>query len=166
MYDSWSAFDTRAVGTELDDALRRPLSERTDDYKGKAISYAAYQALADMLPVDIDAVYRPMMRRLGYDPENRSWDIETPEGVAHVACGAVLEYRHHDGSNQLGNLAAGSYSDWSRYKSANRPLFVQGGVVSVSSVGRWQPLTYVDESGNLETQRFMGAQWRYVLPLP
>jgi hypothetical protein len=41
MYDAWSAYDERAVGTQLQSALRRPSSERTLANKQRAISYAA-----------------------------------------------------------------------------------------------------------------------------
>src|SRR5438445_13528135 len=47
MYDAWAAYDEHAVGTQLRGALRRPASERTLANKGRAISYAAYRALAD-----------------------------------------------------------------------------------------------------------------------
>lgn len=63
------------------------------------------------------------MRELGYDPEDTSTDIETPTGIGNVACAAVLEFRHHDKSNQLGDLAQGAYSDWSGY-NASMPLRV------------------------------------------
>jgi len=32
-------------------------------------------------------------------------DIEIAAGIGNVACAAVLEFRHHDKSNQLGLLA-------------------------------------------------------------
>jgi hypothetical protein len=44
-----------------------------------------------------------LMRELGYDPNDNSTDIEMPTGIGNVACAAVLEYRHHDKSNQLGD---------------------------------------------------------------
>jgi hypothetical protein len=44
MYDTWAAYDERAVGTQLGGALRRPASERTPANKEQAISYAAYRA--------------------------------------------------------------------------------------------------------------------------
>jgi uncharacterized protein DUF6851 len=43
MYDAWAAYDATAVGTRLGGSLRRPVEERTADYKSKAISYAAYR---------------------------------------------------------------------------------------------------------------------------
>jgi len=104
MYDAWAAYDEHAVGTQLRGALRRPVNERTQANKERAISYAAYRALADVLPVDTESVYKPLMHQLGYDPNDNSIDIETPTGIGNVACGAVLEFRHHDGANQLGDM--------------------------------------------------------------
>src|SRR5215469_4011443 len=61
MYDAWAPYDDRAVGTQLAGALRRPASEQTLENKKKAISYAAYRALADVLPADRESVYKPLM---------------------------------------------------------------------------------------------------------
>jgi hypothetical protein len=80
MYDAWAAYDERAIGTQLQGALRRPVSERTLVNKEQVISYAAYRALADVLPVDTNYVYIPLMKQFGYDPNNDSTDIETPTG--------------------------------------------------------------------------------------
>jgi hypothetical protein len=41
-------------------------------------------------------------KQIGYDPNRNSTDIETPTGIGNLACAAVLEYRHHDKSNQNG----------------------------------------------------------------
>jgi hypothetical protein len=78
MYDAWAAYDESAIGTQLSGALRRPASERTAANKQKSISYAAFRALEDVLPVDADSVYIPLMKQLGYDPKDHSTDIETP----------------------------------------------------------------------------------------
>jgi hypothetical protein len=72
MYDAWAAYDDRAVGTQLSGALRRPGSERTLANKEKTISYAAYRALVDVLPADTESVYKPLMKQLGYDPNDNS----------------------------------------------------------------------------------------------
>jgi hypothetical protein len=163
MYDAWAAYDDRAVGTQLSGALRRPASERTEANKERAISYAAYRALADVMPVDADPVYVPLMKKLGYDPGDNSTDIETPAGIGNVACAAVLEFRHHDKSNQLGDLAQGQYSDWTGYTPLNKPGSVPARTPA-SDPDHWQPLTYVNSTGDLVTQRFMGAQWCDVTP--
>jgi hypothetical protein len=78
MYDAWAAYDDRAIGTQLHTALRRTASERTVANKERAINYAAYRALVDVLPVDANSIYTPLMKRLGYDPADTSTDIETP----------------------------------------------------------------------------------------
>jgi PAP2 superfamily len=163
IYDAWAAYAEHAIGTQLQGALRRPASERTSANKERAISYAAYRALVDVLAVDTDSVYVPLMKQLGYDPNDDSTDIETPTGIGNVACGAVLEFRHHDKSNQLGDLAQGIYSDWTGYTPVNKASSVP---VRTSELvpDRWQPLTYVDATGNLLTQRFVGAQWCDVTP--
>jgi hypothetical protein len=163
MYDAWAAYDERAIGTQLGGALRRPASERTLANKEQAISYAAYRALVDVLPVDTNAVYIPLMKQLGYDPSDDSTDIETPTGIGNVACAAVLEYRHHDKSNQLGDLAQGPYSDWTGYTSVNTPSPVPSRAPPADP-NHWPPLTYVNSTGDLMAQRFVGAHWCYVTP--
>jgi hypothetical protein len=163
MYDAWAAYDDRAVGTQLAGALRRPISERTLSNKEQAISYAANRALSDVLPVDTKSVYRPLMQQLGYDPDDTSTDIETPAGIGNVACAAVLEFRHHDKSNQLGDLAQGPFSDWTGYTAVNAPSGVPART-NVADPNHWQPLTYVNSTGDLVAQRFVGAQWCFVTP--
>jgi hypothetical protein len=166
MYDAWAGYEEKAIGTQLSGVLRRPTVERTLANEERAISYAAYRALTDVLPADTDSVYVPLMKQLGYDPNDHSNDIETPAGVGNVACAAVLEFRHHDKSNQLGDLAQGSYSDWSGYVPINAPGMVPAHfpLVKPLNPNHWQPLTYVDANGNLVLQRFMGAQWCFVTP--
>jgi len=163
MYDAWAAYDERAIGTQLAGALRRPASERTIANKEQAISYAAYRALVDVLHVDTNSVYIPLMKQLGYDPNDNSTDIETPTGIGNVACAAVLEYRHHDKSNQLGDLAQGPYSDWTGYAPANSASPVPTRTAPADP-NHWQPLTYINSTGDLMTQRFVGAQWSQVTP--
>lgn len=163
MYDAWAAYDEKAIGTQLQGVLRRPASERTLANKERAISYAAYRALVDVLPVDTNSVYTPLMKQLGYDPSDNSADIETPTGIGNVACVAVLEHRHHDKANQLGDLAQGPYSDWTGYVPVNTPSPVPARAAP-SDPNHWQPLTYVNSTGDLVTQRFVGAQWSEVVP--
>ncbi len=163
MFDAWAAYDEHAIGTQLGGALRRPASERTLANKEQAISYAAYRALVDVLPVDTNSVYIPLMKQLGYDPNDNSTDIETLTGIGNVACAAVLEFRHHDKSNQLGDLAQGPYSDWTAYRSVNAPSPVPARA-GPADPNHWQPLSYVNSTGDLMTQRFVGAQWCDVTP--
>jgi hypothetical protein len=163
MYDAWVAYDEHAIGTQLRGALRRPASERTRANKEKAISFAALRALEDLLPVDMESVYIPLMKQLGYDPNDHSTDIETPAGIGNVACAAVLEFRYHDKSNQLGELAQGPYSDWSGYAAVNTPAPLPARAAPTDA-NHWQPLAYINSTGDFMTQRFAGAQWCFVTP--
>src|SRR5258708_9638645 len=84
MYDAWAAYDERAVGTQLQGALRRPASERTLANKDQAVSYAAYRALVDVLPVDANSVSIPLMNQLGTDPGDDSTATKTATGIGTV----------------------------------------------------------------------------------
>ena len=163
MYDAWAAYDAKAVGTQLGGALRRPRVERTEANKQKAISFAAYRALIDLFPFDQATVYDPLMASLGYDPTDLSTDTTTPSGIGNVACAAVLNFRHHDGSNQLGDLHPGAYSDYTSYVPVNGPSTVPVIPSTVSDPNRWQPLTY-NNGVKVITQGFLGAQWFKVIP--
>src|SRR4051794_33626006 len=124
IYDAWAAYDEHALGTRLGSSLRQPGSERQLTNKNEAISFAAYRALIDLFPADEAAVFRPLMLQLGYNPDDTSTDTHTPAGVGNVACHAVLQFRHQDGSNQLGNLSGNGvpYADYTGYTPINHPL--------------------------------------------
>jgi hypothetical protein len=168
MYDAWSAYSQNAVGTQLGGSLRRPRSERTLANKNKAISYAAYHALVDLFPADAANVFTPLMTTMGYDPADHSTDTTTPAGIGNVTCAAVLTFRHHDGSNQLGDLHPGLYSDYTGYAPLNLPSTVPVKIATISDPNHWQPLTYDDgflaPLPHVITQTFVGAQWFKVVP--
>ncbi len=140
-YDAWAAYDATAVGTRLGGTLRRPPEEFTDANKRKAISYAAYRVLVDLFPESRypgrPAVFAAKMSQLGYDPNDTSEDTSTPQGVGNRAVRAVLEYRHRDGANQLGDEQGGTpgvpYSDTTGYQPVNT-------WDTVNDPWRWQPL--------------------------
>jgi hypothetical protein len=169
-YDAWAAYDGHAIGTRLGAALRRPQHEHTPTNKELAISFAAYRAAIDLFPGDKLSVFDPLMRSLGYDPTNATTDLTTPVGIGNVAARAVLEFRHRDGANQLGDepggLPAVPYSDYTGYKSLNAPmdLRVAFDPAAVRNPNKWQPLRYIDANGALATQLFVGAQWQRVTP--
>jgi hypothetical protein len=172
VFDAWAAYDHQAVGTRLGAALRRPPRERTLANMNSAISFAAYRAAVDLFQGDQVSVFDPLMRRLGFDPANTTNDITTPSGVGNVAARAVLEFRHRDGANQLGDEPGGkpgvAYSDYTAYKSTNDPMDLRPGAkfdpATVHDPNRWQPLRYIDASGADFIQPFVGAQWQHVTP--
>jgi hypothetical protein len=87
-----------------------------------------------------------------------------------VAARAVLEYRHRDGANQLGDEPGGkpgvAYADYTGYQAANDPMDLRPGAkfdpATVHNPDRWQSLRYVDATGAVVTQPFVGAQWQHV----
>ena len=153
MYDAWAAYDARAVGTQLGGTLRRPSRERTEENKKRAISYAAYRALVDLFPLDATA-FAEIMRQNGYDPADVSTDRRTATGIGNVAAKAVLEFRHADGSNQLGALSKGvPYGDYTGYAPVNTPDLITDPM-------RWQPLRLP----NGTVQSFLTPHWGLVKP--
>ena len=164
VYDAWAAYDRKAVGTRLGGSLRRPPAERTLPNIQQAISCAAYRAACDLFPGSISSVFDPLMHTLGYDPGDLSTDTSTPTGVGNVAARAVLDFRHRDGANQLGDEPGGipgvPYSDYTGYTPANAPMDIRFPFdpTTVQDPSTWQPLRYVDGGGTAVTQGFVGAQ--------
>ncbi len=152
IYDAWAAYDPVAVGTRLGGSLRQPASERTLENKQKAVSFAAYRALVDLFPTQ-KALFDALMSQLGYNPSDTSTDTTTPSGIGNVAAAALLSFRHNDGSNQLGDLNPGAYSDYTGYRPVNSPD-------NVVDINRWQPLRL--PSGQVQT--FLTPHWERVTP--
>ena len=165
IYDAWAAYDHKAVGTRLGGALRQPPRERSVANARQAISFAAYRAAVDLFPGSAPSVFDPLLRSLGFDAGDRSTDTSMPTGIGNVAAQAVLDFRHRDGANQLGDEPGGTpsvpYSDYTGYTPVNEPMDtrVPFDPTTVHDPNSWQPLRYVDGSGNLVTPGFVGAQW-------
>jgi hypothetical protein len=168
IYDAWAAYDNKAAGTRLGGSLRRPPRERTLANQNQAISFAAYRAAVDLFPASAGSVFDPLMRSLGYNSADQSTDSSTPAGVGNVATRAVLDFRHRDGANQLGDEPGGipgiAYSDYTGYGPANEPMDIRlpFDPATVHDPSAWQPLRYVDGGGSVVTPGFVGAQWQRV----
>lgn len=185
-YDAWAAYDAVAKGTRLGSTLRRPQAERTLANKNKAISFAAYRVLVDLFPAaqhprmnEVDLAQQ--MVELGYDPNDTSTDTTTPQGIGNVVAKAVLDFRHHDGSNQLGDEPARTtpdpsrrYADYTGYTPVNQWN-------AINDPWRWQPLCTLTATGvsngmpptpsegscsapNYTIQRAATPQWSKVTP--
>jgi hypothetical protein len=153
MFDAWSQYDSVAQPTR-GSPRRRPANERTVGNKREAISYAARRTLVDLFPSDT-AKFDQLMMALGYDPRLESQDPATPAGIGLRAASAVLEYRHHDGSNQLGDLHPGAYSDYTGYSPVRTDATLDP--------DHWQPIRE-DQNGESSTQTFYMPQWGLVQP--
>jgi hypothetical protein len=151
-YDAWAAYDPTAVGTRPDGPAQQ--DNNTLDNKNEAISYAAYRVLNDLFPAakfpSTGAYQTPdvLLKTINpppnppYDPDNTTPALPTdtaatPAGVGNLAAKAVLDFRHTDGSNQLGNDPNGTpgvpYSDTTGYTPFNT-------WETVKDRWRWQPL--------------------------
>ena len=155
-YDAWSAYDAVAVPVMFHPGWRRPAAEATDAAKNEAVSYAAYRALTDLFPTET-TFFDGLMSQLGYDGTDQSVDPSTPQGIGNLAAAAVLALRHGDGSNQLGDLAAGAYADYTGYQAVNPPD-------SIVDPNRWQPLRISDGHGGFVVQKYTTPQWGLVVP--
>jgi len=151
MFDAWAAYDDVAAGTRLGGSLRRPQAERTAANKVKAISFAAYRALDDLFPGQRATNMDPLMQALGFNPSDVE-DANTPSGIGNSACKAVLEFRHRDGANQLGDRHPGAYSDYTGFTPANTSEIL-------IDKNRWQPLLV-----NGTPQRWLLPHWTMVTP--
>ncbi len=158
MYDAWAAYDATAVGTRLGGTLRRPLEERTPEARDEAISRAGRLALTDLFPA-LAGRFDAALADDGYDPA--APPVEgTPAAVALRACRAVLDFRHHDGANQLGDepgSIGGPYSDYTGYRPVNGPD-------RLSDPDRWQPQAVPDGRGGTTAERFLTPHWGRVVP--
>ena len=154
MYDAWAAYDDKAVGTQLGSTLRRPQSERTEENKRIAIAYATYRAMLDLFGDDKDWLDE-QMRKNGYDPNNNTKDATTPEGIGNVAAAAVIEYRHTDGANQLGDEEGSNgkpYSDYTFY----RPVNPWNKIIDPDC---WQPIEFTLADSKKVTPGFLTPHW-------
>jgi len=156
MFDAWAAYDEKAKGTRLGGKLRRPAAERTLANKNMAVSHAAHRCLSDLFPSET-AKFDALMTGLGYNPADDSTDQSTPAGIGNLAANAVIEFRHHDGANQLGDLHPGAYSDYTGYQPVNTPD-------TINDPNRWQPLAVPDGQGGFVTQQFIAPHWGLVAP--
>lgn len=152
MFDAWTAYDPVAVGTRLGGTLRRPVAERTEANKQKAISFAAYRALVDLFPSE-KAFFDGLMTSSGYNPNDTTTDTTSPSGIGNVVAKTLLDFRHQDGANQLGDRSSGGYSDYTGYRPVNTPD-------AINDPNRWQPLRLPNGS----VQTFVAPHWQNVIP--
>jgi hypothetical protein len=161
IYDAWAAYDARAVGTRRGDKLRRPPVERTAANREKAIAYAVTRVLLDVYAEDAEWI-KARVRKLGVNPDDTCTDLSTPQGVGNTAADALLAYRHHDGSNQLGDEVGSDgkpYSDWTYYRPVNAP-----GPGKVLDPDRWQAIPFDDGKGGKLVLGFLTPHWYRVKP--
>jgi hypothetical protein len=170
-YDAWAAYDPTAKVTRPDGPAQQDASLNTLANKREAISYAAYRVLIDLFPPgsfpSTGAYQTPdvLLRSINpppnppYDPDNTTLATPTdtaaaPAAVGNLAAKAVLDFRHADGSNQLGNDPDGTpgvrYSDTTvpHYQSVNTwKSLTPNPDPLLDGKWRWQPLCVLTAAG-------------------
>lgn len=173
MFNAWASYDDLALSTMTYGRLRRKPEERNSTNRKKAFSFAAYRVLNELFLPDLESeakdLFRNYMNQLGFDPDDVSMDINTPQGIGNLAGQMVLEYFSGDGSNDKGTLNHPPYSDYTGYKPVNDGLMVGpfpnlkqgrlGPPKPLNDNNRWQPLVF--SSGG---QTFLAAHWGFVKP--
>ncbi|MFN7934614.1 MAG: vanadium-dependent haloperoxidase [Bryobacteraceae bacterium] len=152
MYDAWAAYDAKAVGSIAGAPARQPEAARTLLNKTSAISYAAFRTALDLFPTQAQTFNR-LMIDLGYDPAITSTALTSAAGVGNAAAAAQIAVRHNDGANQMGDMGAPAYQDYTDYTPVNFPE-------TLNDPGRWQPL----RAANGTVQRFLSPHWSKVTP--
>ena len=160
VFDAWTRYDSIAAPVYLTGVERRPEAERTLANKEKAISYAAFGAMMEYYYAD-STVWKQRLTELGYDPDNKSLDPATPEGIGNLAAKAVIEARRNDGSNQYGQVTGSDgspYSDYTGYNPVNNPD-------QLADIDRWQPKYFADGKGGKFAPGCLTPYWQQVKPL-
>jgi len=159
IYDAWAAYDPSAISTQLGDELQRPQEENTEANKSEAMSFSAYRTLVDLFPSE-QAIFDNLMTQLGLDPSNTTTDVSTPAGIGNVSAQALLEFRHNDGSNQLGDDPNGNgntYSDIIGYQPQN----LDGDAINIEL---WTPEHVPIDDPTARVQSFLTPQWAEIIP--
>ncbi len=170
MYDAWSAYDDVAMPT-FGPSQRRPVEERTQYNKIRAMSYAAIRALMNQYPTQ-KAAFEAEMTKLGFALSDRI-DSLTPDGIGNTAAQRVIDFRATDGSNQNGSLST-SGVPFSDYASAEYPLYTSSNPVAsfvaptplaaIPAPDHWQQLSWVDDAGVTRAPTYIGPFWGRVKP--
>lgn len=151
LYDAWALYDEVAVGTT--GAARVPKAERAAAHGREALEHAGHHAAVDLFPA----------RAARFDEALAAAAPERPGLAARRgrdACRRVLNSRHRDGSNQLGDDPRGDgrpFSDTSGYAPVNTPD-------ELRDPARWQPLRVLGGDGQPKVQRFLTPHWQNVTP--
>lgn len=160
MFDAWSRYDANATPVYLQNVERRPGHDQNTRNKEIAISYAAFGALNEYYYSD-SILFRKFMKGLKLDPDNKSLDPNTPEGIGNLAAKAVIEARRNDGSNQYGDVEGSdgkTYYDYTTYKCVNTPD-------ECIDINRWQPKYFSDAKGGKFAPECLTPFWQKVKPV-
>lgn len=160
MYDAWATYDPIAIPTHLENELQRPETEINQGNKEEGMSYAAYRVLIDLFP-EQKAIFDQLMTELGYKLNNVNTDTNNAAGIGNLSAQKLLEFRHQDGSNQLGESVEGTlgvaYSDTSHYQAVNT-------VENITNIQYWTPEYIPIDDTTGKVQQCLTPHWGEVIP--
>jgi hypothetical protein len=168
-YDAWAAYDAVAKPA-YSTTPRRPVAQRTEANRRKAISQAVFRVLIDQFPIEIfaepfrtqfESSIKSLLVREGIVYGDINTSAANPVGVGNLAANAVLSFRHGDNANQ-----ANLYADTTGYQPRNRPMSVllPSPVDAIDFPGVWQPITYLNDQNEVKTPGFIAPHWGHVKP--
>lgn len=160
MFDAWSRYDAEAIPVYLDGVERRPFADHTLRQKEIAISYAAYHSMMDYYRAD-SARFTAFFISLGFDPNNKSLNPDTPEGIGNLAAQAVILARKNDGSNQYGDEGESNGRPYFNYTSYT-PLNTAD---KNNHIDRWQPKYFISLTGEKYAPGCLTPFWHNVKPV-
>lgn len=107
-----------------------------------------------------------MERTLGEDWSRPEDHREAAARVGSSACQTILDARHNDCANQLGDRSADHtpYSDYTGYTPVNPRTKAPIDANSVRDPNRFQPIQYPEAIMAVHPELFVGAQWLNVTP--
>lgn len=160
VFDAWSRYDENAIPVYLQNVSKRPVKEQTLKNKEIAISYAAYGALCEYYYSDKE-LFSAYMVELGYDPNNKSLDPKTPEGIGNLAAKAVITARKGDGSNEYGEEKGSNgvpFFNYVKYEPINS-------ADEMLDINHWQPKYFSDGNGGQFAPKCLTPFWDKVKPV-
>ena len=160
VFDAWSRYDEKAIPFYLTSVERRPANEHILKNKEIAISYAAYRTMMEYYFSD-SVMLRKTMIDFGFNPDNKSLDPSTPEGIGNLAAMNVINARLDDGANQAGTEVGANgtpYSDYTGYNPVNT-------ADKINDLKRWAPKYFSDGKGGRYAPGCLTPQWSKVKPL-
>ena len=146
-----SAYDSIAKPKFSSFTIKRPVSEHTDYNRNIAILYASRMISIDLVP-SAKADWDNLLISFGLNPN-------TTVGVGQSAAQSVIDYRHKDGFNQLGDMGyygeiqynRMNYSDYTGYQTVNTDI-------ALRDPDSWQPNVYPDAKLRPVAQKFLTPQ--------
>lgn len=161
IFDGWSVYNKNAISTTTARYIKRSKKDCDDleEEMRKTISYAAFSVLNYLfwsaLPSRNKSIFRELMIRCTYNPDDCSIDTTTSEGIGNLVGRLIIDSRKGDGANQEGmEYYFSPWGDYTGYKPQNPPQ-----PEKMKDINHWQPLTV-----NGKIQNFLTPHWSLVKP--